>query len=123
MQSSFKHVGVVVLFTLLSAGTAFSQTTNSTYIYTGQIYIPDNGSSNDGSSSPWSANTGGDVNLSSGWHDVEFGSSDPQPIDVGSMNLFRPLTGAADQGSAGSIPEPASVLLLPLAFLLGRRRH
>ena len=123
MKVSFKQIGVAVLFTLLSAGTAFSQTTNSTYIYTGQIYVPDNGSSNDGGPVGWNTNSGTEVNLSAGWHDVELGSADPQPIGGVGINLFSPFDGTTEQGSAGSIPEPASLLVLPLAFFLGRRRH
>jgi len=124
MQRGFKQIAAILLFSLLTASAGFAQTDNSTYIYTGQIFVPDNGTPTTGDFISLFPNPA--YNPGSGWHDVEirFGTvGDSQSTDSGTMNLFRPLnpTGTTSADS-GSIPEPASVLLLALPVFLRRRR-
>jgi hypothetical protein len=123
MHASFKYF-CVLLFMLLNAGMALAQTENSSYVYTGQMFVPDNNVYAPGEPVSWSNNT--NLNLGSGWHDVEgrFDSGGTvQPNDTGTMNLFRPLDPAATTSSdSRSVPEPASLLCLALPIFL-RRRH
>lgn len=106
MHNCLKSIGIILLLVLLGAPPAFSQTENSTFIYSGQINIPDNGYQ-PGDPVFFFPNNHIDGNLSTGWHDLD-------------VRFDNAITDSFSD--SGSIPEPSSFILLsPLALLLRRR--
>jgi len=129
-----RRICVVIAFALLMATSGLSaQTTDvssdaTTYIYTGQMMIPDNTSSID-PAAPWLTNSSiesGTLRIGSGWHDIEFRFPQSESSNVGTMNLFVPLTPTVANTSAATgetqVPEPNLIGLAGFAALGITRR-
>jgi len=114
MGTSKTQLGLAVFF-LAAAPLAAQTADNSTFVYHGQIMVPDStpaGTVTDdnalvrieGSSVDWSGgwgNTGntGNIQLNSGWHDVEFRFDNTSAVGGGAMNLFNTNSPAAYGGT------------------------
>jgi MYXO-CTERM domain-containing protein len=120
---------VAILFVLLMATSVVSAQTSgvnsdgTTFVYTGQINIPDNGSSLD-PGAPWgSLPQNGTLTLTPGWHDIELRFGTPAD-SVGTFRALVPGTSATNNtgSSETQVPEPALIGLAGFGALALIRR-